>query len=116
MGPEAIVSKLSPTTSEIINEIIVGSPFLNAALAKRPPLKAERCFLIALISLIFAPEANNNEFTSLKSPKVKPFIGKGNNAEPPPEIRQKIKSLLEVFRIKSIMLLTPFIPSSSGMG
>lgn len=52
VGPEAMTSRASPTTSETIT---LTTPAGAAVRASWPPLKRDRCFLTALSSAMVAP-------------------------------------------------------------
>lgn len=113
VGPDAIVSNVSPTTSLNINDTTFAG---YALLAKLPPFTWDKCFLIVLISCIDAPQPNNSWVVFCKSDKLIPSIGAVNIAEPPPDIKKITKSSgFNPFKWvnNSFVELTP---ASSGTG
>ena len=88
----------------------------KAAAARRPPFIAERCFLRQLISPIGAPDFKRVSLISRFSPSVSPGMGSTNNAEAPPEIknRRRSDSVRSVARSKN--LFAADWPTSSGSG
>ncbi|BAA29585.1 126aa long hypothetical protein [Pyrococcus horikoshii OT3] len=112
MGPEAMASRLSPTTSEIISTI----PVPLIIFASLPPLTFDICFLTVFISCIFAPLFRRRSVVSLRSSREIPSSGSSNSAEPPPEIRMKTMSFsLALFNIDRASL-APNMDFSSGIG
>ena len=109
-----MVSILSVVTSDKIklNMVVPNS----AAAASFPPLIPDKCFLTVLISSIEAPEAKSPEVTFCFSSKVVPLIGRGINAEPPPDIKTNIRSLHVAFSITASIFFVPSNPFSSGSG
>ncbi len=89
VGPDAIVSKESPTTSERIRLIKVAG---YDASASWPPFSPDKCFLTELISWIVAPHFRSDSVKFCLSFSVVPVAGRGIRADPPPEIRQIIRS------------------------
>ena len=86
-GPEAIISSLSPTTSERTME----KTFAGAQRsAKRPPLTFDRRLRIVFISSISAPQTSSCFVMSASSAGV--TRGDSNRAEPPPESRSNTVS------------------------
>ncbi len=58
-----------------------------AASASRPPLMADRCLRMALISSIEAPQRTSSRFNSvISSSETVSSSGFSTSAEPPPEI------------------------------
>ncbi|MBA7716455.1 hypothetical protein ES703_125528 [subsurface metagenome] len=112
-GPDAITSILSPTTSESIKLTVVAG---YAALAICPPLEDEICFLTVFISSILAPQASKLLVSSCFSERLIFPAGWGSKAEPPPDIREKIRSFSPALCSKSRIFLVPFTPFWSGKG
>src|SRR3954447_15198690 len=83
VGPEAMISRSSPITSERISD----RSELDLFICRRswPPLTADRCFLTAFISWIDAPERRSELVIFCLSAKEMPDAGKGISADPPPE-------------------------------
>ena len=90
VGPEAITSRGSPTTSDRIRVTTVAG---QQALASCPPLTLDRCFLTVLISSMDAPQASSSDVVACFSSRVMPSAGATSRADPPPEITQKTRSL-----------------------
>jgi hypothetical protein len=84
VGPDAIISKGSPITSDSISVINVEG---NEACARCPPFIIDKCFLTALISSIVAPQASSSFEVVCISCKAISFCGCTSKAEPPPEIK-----------------------------
>ena len=86
-GPEAMASSRSPSTSESMIETTRAGA---QSCANRPPLTAERRFLMALISVMSAPQASSCQVMSCSASGG--ISGFSNSAEPPPEIRNSTVS------------------------
>ncbi len=114
VGPEAMVSTGSPTTSERRRLTTVAG---WASLASQPPLKPERCLRTALISRMVAGDLiTRASVTALLSSRETPSRGRGIRLEPPPEIRQRTRSPSSASLTRRRMRLVPSTPASSGMG
>ena len=89
VGPEPMTPGSSFGTSEISHESTRAG---WAAIARRPPLMAERCFRTVFISTMLAPDLSSARLTSCLSFRVRPGAGSASKAEAPPEIRQSRRS------------------------
>jgi len=89
VGPDAMTSSRSPITSEMI------SVTMRALVAwtSPPPFTRDRCFRTAFISSMVAPEASRRSVIRCFSVRLTSRTGAGHSAEPPPEMRQKSRSL-----------------------
>ena len=88
VGPEESASSERSGTSGSSRLTLVAS---GAAMARRPPLTAEKCLRRVLISLMGAPEASSAWWKALVSSRVIcGSRGRSNMAEPPPEMRKKM--------------------------
>ena len=85
VGPEPITPGSSLGTSEISQ---LSTRAGCAAIARRPPLIADRCFRTVFISTMLAPERSKARLTSCLSARDRPGAGRASSAEAPPEIRQ----------------------------
>ena len=83
-GPEAMVDKSFPTTSEMTRQAMVAG---KMAAASRPPLNRDKCFLMVFISWILAPHFKSVSVVCCLSARVIVSAGMGVRADPPPEIR-----------------------------
>jgi len=88
----------------------------NAAVAKRPPLIAERCLRTPFISPMCAPETSRARFTACLSERVRPGAGRLSKDEPPPEIRAITKSSGPRPWTNERMRSAALPPASSGTG
>ncbi len=113
VGPEAITSSGSPTTSERIR-LMTGDG--DASCANCPPLSCEMCFRMVLISLMVAPQLSRTWVRACRSASEMPATGDVNRAEPPPEMRHSTRSRLVVLRSRSAICPAPCRPASSGTG
>ncbi len=114
VGPEAITSILSLTTSDRIN--VNSLNFRLIISASLPPFTLDRCFLTVFISSIDAPEARSFLVISCFSAKLKISIGKGIRAEAPPDKNIITKSFFSTFLSISTILSVPKTPQESGIG
>ena len=89
VGPEPITPGSSLGTSEISHDSTRAG---WAAMARRPPLMAERCFRTVFISTMLAPDFSSARLTACLSARVRPGAGSASSAEAPPEIRQSTRS------------------------
>ncbi len=113
VGPDAIVSRSSPITSERMRLTRVAG---WAARARPPPLTRERCLRTVLISCMVAPHASRSCVTDCLSSRVTPSAGATRSADPPPEIRQMTRSRLPAPLTNDRISSAPRIPLSSGTG
>jgi hypothetical protein len=89
VGPEAITSNGSPSTSEMIKEI---NRAPRQARASPPPLIRLSCLRTVLSCSMLAPAALKCRVTASLSASAIPSTGAGIKAEPPPEIKHKQRS------------------------
>jgi len=89
VGPDAMVSSESPTTSDRIK---VSAAAGDIQRVNPPPLTVSMCFRSVLISSILAPQTNSKRISACISCKVIPGAGAENKADPPPEIKQITRS------------------------
>ena len=89
VGPEAIRSSGSPSTSEMISD--TSRPARHAR-ASPPPLMRLSCLRTVLSCSMFAPAALRCRVTASLSASVIASTGAGSRAEPPPESRQRQRS------------------------
>jgi hypothetical protein len=82
--PEAMVSSLSPTTSERMRLMSLAGKALAANL---PPLTRDRCLRTQLTSSMAAPDASSARVVSCFSPRDMSSAGRQKSDEPPPETR-----------------------------
>jgi hypothetical protein len=81
-----------------------------------PPFIWDRCFRMAFISLILAPQRSRAEVRASMSARVMPSTGRVIRAEPPPEMRQITRSPSAALAANSTISLAPVMPAASGIG
>ena len=89
VGPEAMTSSGSPSTSEMIS--VTSRPARHAR-SNPPPLMRLSCLRTVLSCSMLAPAALRWRVTASLSASVMPSTGAGIRAEPPPEIRHRQRS------------------------
>ena len=113
VGPEAITSSGSPTTSESASVTTVAG---WAARARRPPLKRERCLRTAFSSPIVAPASSSSRVTACLSPRLIGDAGAGVRADPPPDTRTSTRSRSVADEASASSRPAASSPRASGTG
>ena len=111
VGPDAITSSGSPSTSEMIS--VTSCPAAHAR-ANPPPLTRLSCLRTVLSCSMSAPAPLKCRVTACLSASEIPSTGAGNNADPPPEIRQMQRSFGESDRTICRICSVPLTASSVG--
>eukprot|EP00041_Stephanoeca_diplocostata_P004286 m.42395 g.42395 ORF g.42395 m.42395 type:complete len:329 (-) comp15027_c0_seq2:727-1713(-) len=112
VGPEAMTSRGSPTTSLSTSVIALAG---YTAAASCPPCTADRCLRIVLSSLMEAPWRAHAIVVSRTSCSVNPSAGSGSRADPPPETRMMTISSCAVRCAPSMMRRAALCADASGM-
>ncbi|MCY1353213.1 hypothetical protein D9M69_395480 [compost metagenome] len=86
------------------------------ALARRPPLIAERCLRTQFISPMVAPDLSSALLIACLSLSVMPSAGRASSEEPPPESRKITRSLSVRLLTSSSTRRATRSPASSGTG
>mmetsp|Transcript_16719 Transcript_16719/g.32646 ORF Transcript_16719/g.32646 Transcript_16719/m.32646 type:complete len:278 (+) Transcript_16719:746-1579(+) len=89
VGPDAMVSRGSPTTSESTNDTHVAGYMLAR---NCPPFTRLRCFSTAFFSWIVHPLASRSFVTCCISSKLTPFLGAQSRDDPPPDMHTITRS------------------------
>ena len=113
VGPEAIESILSPTTSLIIRAMVF---LAGMYLSSCPPLTRDRCFLTVFNSIILAPLFIRREAVAPTSLILTPSAGTSKRAEPPPDIRRMTRASSGIPRRKPSSFKLELTVSSPGTG
>ena len=113
VGPEAIVDRSSPTTSERTRATTRAGA---AARARPPPLSRERCLRTVLSSAMEAPARSRCAVTAAFSSRVTPSAGAGSRAEAPPERRSTSVSSLPRPCARASTARAAARPRASGSG
>ena len=111
VGPEAMRSKGSPSTSDMISAM---SQPARHARASPPPLMRLSCLRTVLSCSIFAPAALKCRVTASLSASLIPTTGAGRSAEPPPEMTARQRSRGESEPTRSRIAAVPATPASVG--
>ena len=115
VGPEAITSGRSPTTSET-RKLCMSAAAAPAAAASRPPFTRERWRRTRLISSMAMPERTRCAPIAALVSSETPAIGSHSSDEPPPEMRKMTRSSLVALSASSRMRRPAARPAASGTG
>ena len=113
VGPEAIVDRSSPTTSESTS---VTTRAGAAARARPPPLSHDRCLRTAFVSWIVAPARRRSAVVRALSSSVTPSAGEGRSADAPPESSTSSRSSRPRSRASASTSAAAARPRASGTG
>jgi hypothetical protein len=112
-GPEAIVERSSPTTSDSTSALTRAGA---ARRARPPPLRRDRCLRTAFSSWMVAPACMRRAVVRALSRSERPPAGAGRSAEAPPDKRSRRRSSAPNPRRRRSTSAAARRPRRSGIG